>query len=63
MADKAKCVSEAAQTQLTCLAVESIALAQQANGVSGVPADAAKVARALDKIEARLCEARRELDK
>ena len=63
MTDKAKGLSEAAQKQLTSLAVESIMLAQQANCVSGVPADPMKVARALDRIETRVDAGKRELGK
>ena len=63
MADKPKGVSDSAQKQLTSLAVESIMLAQQANCISGVPADPKKVARALDRIETRVDAVRRELGK
>jgi len=60
MAEELKGVSERARTELTIIAVEAIGLVQ---GINAAPAqaDAAKIARVLDKIEARVQEVRREL--
>jgi hypothetical protein len=62
MSDEVKVVSKKARATLNILAIKAIAIAQQANGVSGAgPIDLARVQRALGEIEQKVADARREL--